>query len=397
MAIRKTARAGVVAVLAAAVTATAFSSPALAGSEKHRPKAHQETQRAMDALVRAGIPGVIAESRTDRGVWKGTSGVADLTTGKKRGTQDRFRAASITKTFVATVLLQQEADGLLSLDDTVEHWLPGVVRGNGNDGRKITVRQLLNHSSGLYEYTADPEYQRTYETEAFLKHRYDTVTPLERVRIGLAYQPDFAPGAQHQYSNTGYVLAGMIIEKVSGNSYEKEVVDRVLRPLGLRATTLPGDTVQMPRPSGRAYSRLSLDPAAPIHDVTDQNGSFSWADGDIISTTSDLTRFLRALLQGELLPPEQLRAMKTMLPADGRIGYADYGLGLYSYKTSCGVRVWGHSGGAPGSSNDLVGTEDGRHVVAVNTNGDWNWSQAIVDSQFCGKAVPKGLGKPRLP
>ncbi|GAA2222010.1 serine hydrolase domain-containing protein [Streptomyces amakusaensis] len=390
MTTRRTARTGIVALAAAAVAATAFTAPAQA--DAHAPKKterHAATQRAMDDLVRAGTPGVIAQLRTESGVWNATSGVSDVTTGKPRSAKERYRIASITKTFVAAVLLDQEADGLLSLDDTVDKWLPGVVRGNGNDGRKMTVRQLLNHSTGLFEYSADPEYFRKHYTKAYLKHRYDTWTPLQTIRVGLAHQPDFAPGAKHAYSNTGYVLAGLVIEKASGNSYAHEVRKRILKPLGLRDTTLPGNSVSMPNPHSKAYGNLSEDPGKlDVYDVTEQNGSQAFADGDIISTTSDVTRFLQALLGGELLPAKQLTAMKAMLPNKGPIAsYDEYGLGLYSLKTSCGIKVWGHSGGASGAGSEVVGTEDGKKVFALNINGDWDWSDKIRDSAFCGTKV----------
>ncbi|GLF99894.1 serine hydrolase domain-containing protein [Streptomyces yaizuensis] len=384
----RTTRAAVVGALTAAVAATVLATPAAAGpaaAPDPGPR-YDATQRALDDLVRQGAPGVIAQVRTGDRVWNGVSGVADRTTGEPRTANERFRIASITKTFVAAVLLDQEADGLLSLDDTVEKWLPGVVRGNGNDGRAITVRQLLNHSSGLREYMSDPEYRRKFFTKEYLKSRYETWAPLRTVGVGLAHRPDFAPGDRHAYSNTGYVLAGMIIEKVSGNSYAREVRERVLKPLGLRHTTLPGDRVTIPGPHPRMYSFLSEDPGATeVHDVTEQNASQAFGDGDIISTTGDVNRFLRGLLTGGLLPPRQLAAMKAMLPNSGPVGgYEGYGLGLYRYRTSCGTTVYGHSGGAAGGGSEAVATEDGRRSVTVNVNADWAWSEHIVDSVFCG-------------
>ncbi|MFE0423026.1 serine hydrolase domain-containing protein [Streptomyces sp. NPDC058953] len=391
---RRTARTAVVGALAAAVAATLLATPAQAGTGAS-PGAgarYDATQRALDDLVRQGAPGVIAQVRTGDRVWNGVAGVADRTTGKARKSNERFRIASITKTFVAATLLDQEADGLLGLDDTVEKWLPGVVRGNGNDGRAITVRQLLDHSSGLREYMSDPEYRRKFFTTEYLKSRYETWPPLRTARVGLAHRPDFAPGDRHAYSNTGYVLAGMIIEKAGGNTYAHEIRKRVLEPLGLRHTSLPGNKVTIPGPHPRMYSFLSDDPhATEIHDVTEQNASQAFGDGDMISTTGDLNRFLRGLLGGELLPPAQLAAMKRMLPNAGQVqSYEAYGLGLYRYRTTCGTTVYGHSGGAAGGGSEAVATEDGRRSVTVNVNADYAWSEKIVDSVFCGaKAVKK--------
>ncbi|MFE7608952.1 serine hydrolase domain-containing protein [Streptomyces celluloflavus] len=388
---RRTRQGGAVLATAAvaAVTATAFTAPAQAQT---RGGAHDATRRAMDAVVAGGVPGVTGQASDRRGVWKGASGVGNLKTGAPRGADDRFRIASITKTFVATVLLQQEAEGELSLDDTVEKWLPGLVRGNGNDGRKISVRQLLNHTSGLFDYTDDPDYQATYMvSDGFLKHRFETRTPQTAVQVAMHHQPDFAPGAKHAYSNTNYVLAGLIIEAAGGNSYAHEVRQRIIKPLGLRATTVPGNTSRMPQPSSRAYSKLFVDtPAGKIYDVTLQNASQSWADGDIISSAADLNRFFGALLGGKVLPPEQLKEMKTTVPDPDDPAGGGYGLGLIAANTSCGVRLWGHSGGWLGSISNAVTTEDGRHSLAYNANGDWtaDGMAQVTEAEFCGDGKP---------
>ncbi|MEU5160818.1 serine hydrolase domain-containing protein [Streptomyces sp. NPDC020875] len=380
---RRAARTGAAALIAGAVAmGTLAAAPARAGERDDREGGHSATQRAIEAMVAGGVPGVTVTATDANGVWKSAAGVGDLRTGKKRGENDRFRVASITKTFVATVLLQLEDEGRLDLDDTVEKWLPGLVRGNGHDGRKITVRQLLNHTSGVYDYTEDPDFQQKYFFEGFLKHRYDTVPPEYHIAVAMAHPPNFKPGAEHRYSNTGYVLAGLIIEKVTGTTYEHQVRKRIINPLKLRATTNPGNTFHLPQPSSRMYSKLSPDPnATTIHDTTVMNGSQGWADGDIISSAADLNRFYRALMRGELLSPKQLAAMKTTT-AEG------YGLGLYKTSTSCGKTLWGHGGGAMGSLSDAVTTEDGRHQLAFNANGDYDVTPAaftrVVNAEFCG-------------
>ncbi|MGW2225764.1 serine hydrolase domain-containing protein [Streptomyces formicae] len=396
MGVRRRVRTGMVGLAAAAVAVTAFAVPAHAESGK----GHEATRRAMDAVVAGGTPGVTAAAVEKGAVWKGTSGVGNLRTGAPRGADDRFRMGSITKTFVATVLLQMEAEGRLDLDDTVEHWLPGVVRGNGNDGRAITVRQLLNHTSGIFNYTEDKEFLNRNLQAGFPAHRYDTHSPRELVRVALAHEPDFAPGARHSYSNTGYILAGLIIEKISGHGYRHEVRERVIEPLGLRNTSLPGTDPFLPKPSSRAYSKLSRDPAATkIYDVTENNMSWGWAAGEGISTTGDLNRFFSALLRGKLMPAKQLAEMQTTVPAPGDGLYSGYGLGLYKVRTSCDAKLWSHSGGTPGSGTEAVSTADGRHTLAYNVNGDWNDLGGIVDAEFCGtsgKATGKGRAVPRL-
>ncbi|MGP3683543.1 serine hydrolase domain-containing protein [Streptomyces sp. IBSNAI002] len=391
MTLRKTARVGMVGLAAAAVAATVLAAPAQAASDTAAARAgHEATRRAMDAEVKGGIPGITAQVRDGKGVWKATSGVGDRKTGAPRGANDRFRVGSITKTFVATVLLQMEAEGKLGLDDRVEHHLPGLVRGNGNDGDKITVRQLLSHTSGLFDYLADEEYFATYMSgQGYLEHRYDTLPPEKHVKVAVSHEPLFAPGDRFSYSNTNYVLAGLIIEKAGGRTYEAEVRDRIIRPLGLKATSNPGNGIRIPRPSSRSYSKLFASAPDRIDDVTEMNGSQGWADGDIISTTGDLNRFYGALLRGELLPPKQLKAMKTTVESPERPDMA-YGLGLTRLRTSCGTTLWGHGGGMIGSTSLAVSTEDGRHQLVYNRNGDWSSGSptSIMEAEYCPAAAP---------
>ncbi|MGW6613065.1 serine hydrolase domain-containing protein [Streptomyces erythrochromogenes] len=394
------ARVALVGLAAAAMAATALTAPAQAApdpvpdpaADRARATAgHAATRRAMDAEVRAGIPGITAQARDARGVWKAAAGVGDLTTGTPRGTDDRFRIGSITKTFVATVLLQMETEGKLRLDDTVERHLPGLVRGNGNDGSTITVRGLLNHTSGLFDYLADEEYLRTYMLgDGYLRHRYDTLPPAQHVRVALSHPPLFPPGTRFSYSNTNYVLAALIIEKAGGRTYETEVRDRIIRPLGLKATTNPGNSIHIPRPSSRAYSKLFAQAPDRIDDVTEMNGSQGWADGDIISTAGDLNRFYRALMRGELLTPRQLAAMKTTVAVPERPDMA-YGLGITRMRTSCGTTLWGHGGGMVGSTSLALTTENGGHQLAYNRNGDWSTPaapDAIMEAEYCPTPTP---------
>lgn len=381
-------------VVAAGITATVCAAGP-ASAREAAPASHRATQQAMDAAVRDGVPGVVGIAQRDGRTWSGDSGVADLRTGRERQPEDRYRVGSITKTFVATVVLQLEAEGRLSLDDTVEHWLPGVVRGNGHDGAKITLRQLLNHTSGIYNYTQDQALgQRIFSTE-FLQHRYDTYTPRQLVDIAMAHAPNFEPGASWRYSNTNFVLAGMVIEKATGHSYATEIERRVLRPLHLRSTTVPGTDSRMPRPSGRAYSKLSTESTGRTYDVTALNPSMAGSAGEMVSDSADLNRFYRALLTGELLPQRQLKEMTTTVVMDPGDPDARYGLGLQMNKLPCGTEVWGHGGGIHGSSSEALTTKDGRHSLAFNFNGDWSGdSAAVVLAEFCGTAPAAKPVKP---
>ncbi|MFD9466044.1 serine hydrolase domain-containing protein [Streptomyces sp. NPDC060027] len=380
-------RTGLVGATAVAIAAT-LAGPAVAAPARgdHAGGDHAPTRQAVEAAVRDGVPGVTATAGDRHGAWSATAGVGDLRTGAPRSAADRYRVGSITKTFVSTVLLQLEAEGRLSLDDTVDHWLPGVVRGNGNDGTAITVRQLLNHTSGVFDYTADEGFVRTYFLkDGFLRHRYDTSTPGQLVGIALSHKPDFAPGTSWSYSNTNYVLAGMVIQKVTGHSYASQIRERIIEPLGLHATSVPGTRVTVPRPSGRAYSKLAETTTGPTYDVTTLNPTLASSAGEMISDNADLNRFYTALLRGRLLPREQLDEMRTTVEIDG-IPNARYGLGLIDRELSCGVHVWGHDGGIHGSVSSAVTTADGRHSLAFNFNGDWSGdSDAVIEAEFCGK------------
>ncbi|MEU5193041.1 serine hydrolase domain-containing protein [Streptomyces scabiei] len=365
---------------AVALAAPAVAAPAPAGTDR------TATRKAMDAAVKDGVPGVALQAKDKRGVWKATSGVGDIRTDKPRSAHDRYRVGSITKTFVSTVLLQLEAEGRLSLDDKVDKWLPGLVRGNGHDGRAVTLRQLLNHTSGISDYTSDEEFGRTYFLkDGFFRHRYDTIPPERLVAVAMKHKPDFAPGTDWSYSNTNYVLAGMVIGKATGNPYGDEVRARVIEPLGLRSTLVPGTYPKVPGPSSRAYGKLARTATGPTYDVTELNPSLASAAGEMISDSGDLNRFYSALLKGRLLPPKQLAEMKTTIKID-EIPGAGYGLGLIERRLSCGITVWGHGGGIHGSTSEAVTTSDGRHSLALNLNSDWTGDpEAIVEAEFCGK------------
>ncbi|WP_380280202.1 serine hydrolase domain-containing protein [Kitasatospora purpeofusca] len=367
---------GAVAVAAAVTTGTVTSAAAAGAQGGHGDGVHGATRAAMAELVRAeGLPGTIAGVREDGGSWSAAVGAADTTTGQPRSPRERFRIGSLTKTFTATVVLQLRAEGRLSLDDSVEKWLPGVVQGNGNDGSAITIRQLLGHTSGLFSYEEDPAMIQRLASPDFLVHRYDTYRPEDLVRTAVSHPPLFAPGTSRSYSNTNFVLAGMIIAKVTGHPYGEAIERRIIRPLGLSATTLPGTAADLPRPHALGYSKLFGGSATPL-ETTELNPSWGGAAGEMISTTADLTRFYSALMRGQLLPRAEL---DEMVPAAGGPG-----LGIGSVKLSCGVTLWGHTGGIHGSSTVALTTRDGRHAAAFNTNADWaEGERALAEAEFC--------------
>ncbi|WP_327351613.1 serine hydrolase domain-containing protein [Streptomyces sp. NBC_01304] len=379
------------AVLIASIAAMAMAaSPAVSvASSAQTATGNDAVQRVLDEAVSVGgAPGILAEVQKGSTRWFGTAGVADTTTKRKLQSGDRYRIGSTTKTFTATVLLQLVGEGKLRLDDTVEKWLPGVVRGNGHDGSKITVRQLLNHTSGIFNYTNDPQVVANLVGPGFLDHRFDSVKPQQLVDTAMSHAPDFAPGTSWAYSNTNFILAGMIAEKVSGRPLATEVTRRIIVPLGLTNTYLPGQSTSIYGPHGKAYSKLLVpDPAAPVYDVSELNASWAGAAGDMISTAGDINRFYGALLSGRLLRPAEQKAMFTGVPTVNWIPNTEYGLGMIAQKLSCGVQVWGHGGTIHGSLSWAMGLRDGSKVASTNINGDWvnqgGISTDLMQAVFC--------------
>lgn len=371
--------------LTAVVLAMALAGPAVASADRGD-DGHEATRRALEAAVADGVPGVTATARSGHRVWSATAGVGDLETGAPRSPRDHYRVASVAKTFVATVLLQLEAEGELSVDDTVERWLPGLVRGHGHDGRRVTVRQLLNHTSGIFDYLDDQDFQNTYATpDGFFEHRYDEMAPAGLVAYAMSNKPNFDPGADWSYSNTNYVLAALVIEKVTGSPYGDEIRRRIIDPLRLTGTSVPGTNPTLPRPSSRTYAKLAPTTTGPTYDVTEFNPALAYGSGEMISTSADLNRFYSALLRGRLLPARQLAEMKTTVKVEQAPG-GGYGLGLIDRRLSCGVHVWGHSGDIIGSVSEAVTTADGRHSLAFNLNGSWSGNtDAVIEAEFCGE------------
>ncbi|WUI03530.1 beta-lactamase family protein [Spirillospora sp. NBC_00431] len=382
-------------VLATAVTGLALAdSTGPPGTTGHTGTArpHAETQAVLNTIVRQGTPGAIAEVRTGHRTWNGGAGVAEFG-GGPRASDERFRIASITKMFTATVLLKLEAAGALSLDDSVEKWLPGVVRGPGYHPDRITVRRLLNHTSGIFNYNNDEGFRAKYAGDEFDKNRYTRVDPRELVDIALAHPAVFQPGApgRWEYSDTNYILAGMVIEKASGHSYEHEVKSKIIMPLGLKGTSVPRTSPKVPRPHAVHYSTLFEDgPDARIRDVTEFSPTVAWSAGQIISTTADVNTFLSRLLRGDVLLPPQRRAMFRTVPVEGADGHGGaedrYGLGIRHFKLAKGCWVWGHGGMIPGSASRTAATRDGHHVLTMNRNGDWGEQEledAALKAEFC--------------
>ncbi|HEX2315437.1 MAG TPA: serine hydrolase domain-containing protein [Thermomonospora sp.] len=321
-------------------------------------------QRDADALRDTGAPGVLAEVRTPGGRAVVRSGVADPRTHAPVQPDSYHRIGSTTKTFAATVALQLVGEGRLALTDTVDRWLPGLVRGHGNDGRKITVRMLLDHTGGVPDYADDLPTERARTPEEFRRARFRTYPPERLVAMAMRHRPAFAPGTGWAYSNTHYVLLGMIIERATGRPWPQEVHERIIEPLGLRHTLIPGTSAHLPQPHMTALKRFV--PGGPEGDVT--TFASGHPDMSLISTTGDVNRFLQALLGGRLLRPAQLAEMQRTIPAtpfQAMWRDAGYGAGLMKRRLPCGGWVWFHGGGGANQITDNAVTPDGRRAVTV--------------------------------
>ncbi|MER7701913.1 serine hydrolase domain-containing protein [Kitasatospora sp. NPDC097605] len=359
------------AVVAAAVAVGTLAVTAPSAVAAQRPDV---VQQRIDALVReGGAPGALGAVRYLDGRSRSyTAGVGDVSTGAKVPRDGQVRIGSNTKTFTAAVVLQLVGEGRIRLDAPVERYLPGVVDGSG-----ITVRQLLQHTSGLPNYTR------------YLGDDVRLYQPRELVEIALRHPADFAPGEGWAYSNTNYVLAGLVVQEVTHRPLAEEIDRRVIRPLGLRHTYFPapGDTaIREAHPHG--YYRESA--GGPLIDITDMDPSWAWAAGQLVSTTSDLNRFFGALVDGELLRPAQLAEMRRTVDAGKPFAPgAKYGLGLVSSPLSCGGVSWGHGGSIPGYETRGGATEDGRAAnITITVQPDDEATarrlEAAVDAALCG-------------
>ncbi|WP_436494661.1 serine hydrolase domain-containing protein [Actinokineospora sp. HUAS TT18] len=348
----------IAAIVLAMVTATAASAePA------------SELQQSLDQMARTGAQGVQVLITDDGRRVSARAGTAELGSSRPVPVSGRYRVGSISKVFTATVVLQLVAEGKVALDSPVSAYLPGLVP----DG--ISVRMLLRHTSGLYNYTS----ALPLDPGDFESIRYQHHSPRSLVGLATSRPLDFPPGSQFAYSNTNYIVLGMLIEEVAGVSYERAVEQRILRPLRMWQTTVPGDRVDVPGPHAHGYYRV----AGEAVDVTRLNPSVAWAAGAIISTNADLDRFLVALLGGKLLPGAQLAEMLGTTAVSG-----DYGLGIYKMDLPCGVTVWGHGGGIPGYSSLALSTRDARtrlemSLTAAPDPGPVDGYDDVINQAFC--------------
>ncbi|MFF4533270.1 serine hydrolase domain-containing protein [Streptomyces sp. NPDC001407] len=358
-------RTAVVSVVLAAAALAPAAAPAYAAAPAARGADRAALQHALDAVVAEGVPGAIAEVRDAGGVWRGGSGVADLADGRRAQPGDRFRAGSVTKSFVATVVLQLVDEGKVKLDDPIGRHLPGLVPDTAK-GAPVTVRQLLGHTSGIANYTdvlrREPDPLRT------LQHSHHT--PRELVDMALKEPRTFEPGeaGKWAYSNTNYVILGMLIEKRTGTTLDQAVTRRIIRPLHLTGTSMP-TSERLSGPHLHGYEQFPGE-GAPT-DYADFSPTAFWGPGNLVTTTADLNRFYRALAGGKLLPAHLWREMNTLHDTD-RGETRKYGLGLESNAAYCpGEKpAWGHTGSVPGYNTFSFTSADGKRQITLALSKD---------------------------
>ncbi|MGW4759159.1 serine hydrolase domain-containing protein [Streptomyces chartreusis] len=305
-------------------------------------------------MVAQGVPGAVAVVWDVRwGMHLFTSGSADVSTGRPPTVEDRFRIGSITKMFLATVVLQLAEEGKLSLDDKLSHWLPDIVR----DADTITLRQILQHTAGMADFVTHLQHDN--------ESRFHEHAPGDLVKLVADKPLSNDPAHPHSYSNTGYVLAGLLIEQVTGREWRTEVHDRLIAPLGLYATSMPLRQTGIAGPHLSGY-HPDVVPEGSRSDVTELSPTMADAAGEIISDAQDLITFARALFGGQLLEAGHLAQMTETVPSTEPMDA--YGLGLVRSDLACGASVWGHGGKIPGFSAWLSANAEATCVVAAATN-----------------------------
>ncbi|SHG23456.1 serine hydrolase domain-containing protein [Streptoalloteichus hindustanus] len=350
---------------------------------------HADTQALLDRYRAKSGPGAAIYAGGRAGTWHLHSGTARIGWPHRPVRPiDQFRIGSQTKTFTAAVVLQLVDEKRVELDAPVERYLPGVVRGNGHDGNRITVRQLLQHTSGIAN-PPDEAYSEPPNPDG-------TFTLLELVRIGLDYRPRPEPEPGWSYSNTNYHLAGLLIERITGTTVADAIADRIVKPLGLTRTRLPrpGDRT-LDEPYVPGYTRKTAGPFSYWVDTTSgfpgvniDIVSIASSSGGMVSTLGEQTVFLQALLDGRVVSASALAEMRRTVPVPGHPAGYGYGLGLVRQPLSCGGEAWGHPGSlATGHASFAMVTHDARHAALVtNTKSSATSPSAddVVDSALCG-------------
>ncbi|WP_328388702.1 beta-lactamase family protein [Streptomyces sp. NBC_00400] len=351
-----------------ALAATAPVAPAsgrTAAAASLPPLDPQALRASLTGLPEGEVTGALLQVRGSGDAWTGTSGVADIATRAPVNPRSYFRIGSISKVFTATVMLQLAAEGRVDLEAPARRSLPDLIPAAFKD---VTIRQLLDHTSGLPP--ADAALDGDGTNEWFVGHRFRSWTPAEVVGAALRQPPQSPPGRVQQYNGINYFIAGLIVEKATGHSYAHEVRTRLTRPPGLRHTYVPdADDPALPAPHAHGYRSVTgSKDRRHLADVTEQS-PYAWAEGGMISTAGDLDRFLTALFRGRLLPPAQQKLVFAV-PDPGSVANGsgnhhcasltkpgDKGVpcfsagGIMRATLPDGTVLWGKTGTEPGYTN----------------------------------------------
>ncbi|MFH8488958.1 serine hydrolase domain-containing protein [Streptomyces longisporoflavus] len=347
--------------LTGAVTAPALAhTSAVTAPAGHSAPDGKALREAIKGLPNADATAALVRVGGTDGTWRGSAGVHDLVTERKADPHGRFRAGSITKIVTAAVALQLAAEGELDLDKPVQHYMPELFgKPKEKEFEPIPVRSLLNYTSGLQSGDGfDDEYA----------HRYDTLKPQTVVASAIAKGPQHDPGDEQHYRNIGYTVLGLLIERVTGDSYAHQASERIFRPLQLRDTYFPGADPRIRGPHNRGYQSMKQpDGSSRLVDVTKWNQSDRFAAGDLISSTADLEVFTQALFGGEVVPRPQLKEMFTLPELAPGVPKAVFGAGLMREKVGDDV-FWLKTGSRYGYTNIIASTENGSRTLVYSVN-----------------------------
>ena len=365
------------------VTASKHSAPSKwASSSRQTGKSKAAQKRdlkvTIQELVDAGYPGALAAKTDKDGNTVGaTAGKGNLATGEAPPLDGEVRIGSNTKTFVAVLVMKMVEEGKVKLDEPIETYLPGLIKGQGVDGKKITVRQLLQHTSGL------PETALGFPDVFASRNNY--YQPRDILDEALTKAAQFAPGAKFTYTNTNYIVLGLLAERVGKRPIAEQIEAKIVKPLGLKHTYMPKDGEKALRGKHpRGYHTRDNKPGK-LEDITDYDTSIAWTAGAMVSTPSELNKFMQSIFDGSLLNQASIAEMKKSVPMGD--GGDVYGLGLIGHKLSCGV-AWGHGGTFFGYQTDNAVGPDGTAAVIATTA----IPSANAKDTAAGKAGEKLLG-----
>lgn len=343
------------AIALGAAGGTAWAAPSKGEAESLKSRAQ--------GLVETGYPAALAAVSDSKGESAGVAvGKGNLETGQAPPMDGEVRVGSNTKTFVAVVVMQMVQEGKVGLDEPIETYLPGLIKGEGVDGSKITVRQLLQHTSGL------PDFEETlFGTTDVFQYRYHYVTPRDILDSALSKPAQFEPGTQWKYTNTNYVVLGMLVERVSQRPVGEQIDERIVKKLGLSHTYFPAPGEEKIR--GTHPQGYHLNGEGKLEDITEMDPAWGWAAGAMVSTPSELNTFFQAVLDGRLLTQASIDEMKNgAVDASSHLGPGTvYGLGLIGTPLSCGGTSWGHGGTIHGYQTDNAVGPDGTAVTVAVT------------------------------